>query len=65
MKDNGLSIDIPRVTNKDYVRKAPTYGAYTSELKEKYFVRQYMIEHMWLGYVTIFPLEEVHHLKDL
>ena len=65
MRDHGVPIYIPRVMNIVELKKSLNYGAHSSVVNEKAFVRKYLYEQLRAGHVSIFPLRDVKHLQVL
>ena len=50
---------------KEDLSKSLSYGSHYSEVKEKVFVIQELLEQLRLGYIYIYPLAYVQNLKGL
>ena len=54
MRDHGVSIDMSRCMNILDIKKSLTYGANSSAVKEKTFVREELDEQLRAGHTGIF-----------
>ena len=65
MQDNGVSIDISHGMNRDEIQKNTPYRVHALAFKERDFVQRKLVDQLWSGHVTIFPLAGIQHLQGL
>ena len=58
-------INIPRGMNIVDIKKALTYVAHYSVVKERAFVSKELAKQLRAGHIDIFPWEDFHHLQGL
>ena len=65
MSKHDVHIAMPRGMTKSVLYESLQYGVHSSDLKEKHFIRQELLEQLWEFRVAIFYWEEVKHFPGL